>query len=334
MTYLNFDRLGETPISIVLMSTIALIVMVYLLPHNAAAEANRVLFKSPQAQLLSGMAAAIAFASVIITLYQFRVDLADRQEERTEFAWARLIRPAAGNTGKGSALNQLWNQEVPINGIDLSCRIIGAYDHENKKCISPPIFAGVNLKKASTVKSPISFLPFLARSVIKGVNFSDAQFESLELQNMTIEAVLTGIHVDGCRLSNIILRSSLSNAQFSACRISNSSFIGDLAGGQFLDSEISSVSFAPTGAMPVFKDSWTWADQPPRRSRYAGEVRLGSVTMSDNELEGITICDPASGRLPPVNIRIGMFKVMRGCEKITTGEAREKYPEAWRPLSF
>jgi len=78
-------------------------------------------YKDSDAWLWTEVAAVvIGLAFVIPTAFALWIDLEDRRTQRIAQAWELVTRPAPGNSGKGSALEYLKSQDIPLIGIDLS----------------------------------------------------------------------------------------------------------------------------------------------------------------------------------------------------------------------
>ena len=88
-----------------------------------------------QSAIAHFIAVAVGFIALVVTLFtmwQILVDLQDRSqerqqrvEERVERAWNHLIQPIGGNVGKGGSLTTLLTNNVPLDGITLSCETVG-----------------------------------------------------------------------------------------------------------------------------------------------------------------------------------------------------------------
>lgn len=261
------------------------------------------------------------FCAIVVMIYTFiqiGQDLNDRIDERSvrrnssiERNWNTLTRQVGGLSGKAESFNYLVGVKNDLFGIDLSCRAVGRWADDEKKCLSAPIFRNIdfisflatqpplrgsfrNLNKDINYKKygnfdesiienthfPLGFskLISLRNSIIRDSNIYN-ELLLLEDVNFTIEK--SSLH------SSVIDLQALNKIHFSD--ISGSTLIYDKTQNNNIPLDIAIQEYA------VNSTNWAWDDSIPGivevnyqndnydiRSIIANSVKLGAITLCDH----------------------------------------------------
>ncbi|RAZ75824.1 pentapeptide repeat-containing protein [Mesorhizobium atlanticum] len=303
---------------------------------------TRAIFK-----ILANLAAVAGFIVLLLTALQIRADFADRAADRLvkaedakARAWEVLLRPAGGNTGKGAALTYLVNQDKDLTGVDLSCKTLGGWDDEKGRCTRAVIFSDVEFAGPSSQEfywnvdmSKIDFsdAAFYGAKFtdfsLREVDFSRTEFNNLEARDSYITGRFDDAKIVGCSLIETTLIPSGKPPTIDLCDVSGATlnWPGDTIKGRL----------------------FAWADKPPLRS---GTKKLpgpfgpyeAATPLAQPALDKITLCDPPkdkAGKPLPLGQRPsleGILPTVRVdlCRRLTTDQAKAKFPEAFRPTSF
>ncbi|WP_137933685.1 hypothetical protein [Mesorhizobium comanense] len=323
---------------------ICLLVVIYSIPNDTARSLADRYVRSDQAQLLGALVAIVGFVAVAMTLYQIRVDLADRGAERAvrrdeaiARAWDRLLGQAAGNTGKGDALSTLFREGIVLNGgiddfgvpaaLDLSCQTIGNWDAQAGRCRKPAIIAGANFQARP------GDVPLIA------LDLAGNQMNGLTLAFASLSGDFTGTGLDGLNAANARLDGHFKGAAISNADIVNTDFdIGyatpdDLPGLYGVNVSGSRMSWLEGLGFKLQQLSF-WADWPPTK----GKLGQGTPGFADAILDQMRICKPpldANGKPVPRAERQPMY-AGRGkpadCVAVSAAQARQLYPQAYAAL--
>lgn len=303
---------------------------------------------SPIVQLLAAFAALLGFGVVLVTAYQIGVDLEDRKSERAqrvddaiERAWDRLLRPAAGNTGKGEAMTYLLERGISLNGVDLSCRSIGNWDRERNECARRVQIEGVRIDKTDWEEMAFGTLPkrggVVSNGILASADLSDTDLFSFHVTLMQIRNInLSRTNMVGSILLGTVIRGWFDEAYIGNCDLS--------------DARIYPTEKPPTlhrcavnnALLPWLDEetSWTeltaWADTPPLDidppSEEEGEV--SHIRAHGPMVLGrIRLCEPPldeGGK--PVSARPVLMFILSECKPVSVEDAMKRYPEAYKPL--
>jgi hypothetical protein len=216
----------------------------------------------------------------IVTAWALIIDLQDRKSEAIARAWQILTTRASGNSGKVEALQYLISQRISLNGIDLSCKMMGGINGAGK-CIRYTWLSGLETAGIETVDaSNINF---------SGVDLSNANLRRFEI----FKGNFSGAKFIYTKFkSTMFTDSNLANANliettfvlsgFSRSNLEGATLLGaDVTNTPFYETNISFAKFAiRERSEEVFfvnfgdnriknltqeqiNDAWAWADRPP-----------------------------------------------------------------------
>lgn len=228
------------------------------------------------------------------TLHEIEEARADRKADATTRAWNLLTTPAAGNSGKGPALEYLNQQRIRLDGIDLSCAAMGGvWRAEEFDCIRGAYLGGIDLSRA-----------ILTRANLDGVNLYRANLTHARLRQASLQgaflilADLTGAQMskaklDGASLSSsVLIDADLTGASFRTAFMQDA----DLSGAQLSQADFTR-AYALDGVVVSNPDTgkiaWAWAD---RRPIGAEDLDIALCLYPDHRPSRATRPDPC---LPP-----------------------------------
>jgi hypothetical protein len=282
-------------------------------------------------------AAVFGFAVVVGTAWQILNDSVDRNEERLDRAWARLLRPSAGNTGKGRSFQYLWSHGETLSNVDLSCRAIGQFNENTNSCTKPAIFSGLHLARRPVPVRQGYEQRALGKPLfdIVGLDvsyntFDDARFDGIT----TAELRLTGATIFDSVIVRSVIYGEAEHLTIVGSSIADSKIYveGDY---RIISSEISNTFFVEEFRLdkkpfiPNMSGAWAWADRPPR----AGTLDRYAFVMDDEYLSRIRLCRPPvddEGR--PVDPQMRAYDPKSGsphCEEMSIEQSKRAYPRSY-----
>ncbi len=174
-------------------------------------------------------AEVIAICATCFGVVAWMMESDNRRQERNARAWAIVTTQAPGNSGKAEALEYLASQDIPLDGIDISCaRMGGEWDQIELTCERQIYAEGLQLVGAS----------------LDSVNFSGTYLVNADFSNATLNYA----KFEGASL----LHTSFENASLTDARF-NGAFIAD-------------ADFSGAKDIPLadFTDSWTIEGSLPK----------------------------------------------------------------------
>ncbi|MCB2399358.1 pentapeptide repeat-containing protein [Rhizobium ruizarguesonis] len=253
--------------------------------------------------LVAVLGAIIAFGATIYTIVQINVDLAAKLEERHDRWLDHLREHVASDSAKGRYLNLLMRDQVPLGGIDLSCKTNGVWN-EKAGCTNPVIFSDVDFTENGLQQQSLWNRLFgngdSNQNYVENINFGDAVFMRGRFNGVS----LSGNNFDGANFSGGDFRgASLSffgNAKIGFSDLTNA-IINSRAGLQIFDSNISNSAWHYDADnaqfqnnMPMSVRNWYWADHPPRIAIRTDAIgRAVADNIAAMFFEQSYLCDPA-----------------------------------------
>lgn len=298
--------------------------------------------RSAVIRLIAILAGVFGFVIVGGTAWQIWNDYIDRGEERVERAWNRLLRPSAGNTGKASALQYLWDAGQSLDGVDLSCKALGNFDASSQTCNGPLQFVDLFIK--GRAEEP-AFGDTEPRKLIgmsnvdfKDVKLTDAKFTRTSLQGVGFdEGSLEGAFFIECSIDSTYLNTSLKGVTFSLCELVNSSVYAN--GFSIAWTDISNTVFdgfdGADDQINFYGLGFAWADRPPFYST-VGATRVNYYPFDSERLKRVRLCDPPrkqDGDVIEISKRrrlVGMYG--ESCNVISLEDARKEFPKSYEPF--
>ncbi|MBL0375259.1 hypothetical protein JJB09_24905 [Rhizobium sp. KVB221] len=297
------------------------------------------------------MFAVLTGVVTIGTMWQITTDISDRQTEREEAreerlsrAWAHLMTPVGGQSGKGAAMNVILLSGGRIDQVELSCRKIGDWDQRTGKCANPPVLDGVafgissrgNIFDWGTKNFPLFSDITFTNSDFSGVSlyprdFANVRFEASNLEGATIhEDAKVSLFAVSLKRAKIYYEADVAFAE----NISNAIFFFEDGGLMLKGQSIS----APAAFAPEFSNAWFWADEPPVLTRSVGWNDKGPTDTSflDRIASNIRICDPkfrvskrnadAKGQAVAGETYPQISTGDLSCPELSLDEARKQFP--------
>lgn len=127
----------------------------------------------------------IALAALLYTIVSVRLAQVSLHEESIARAWAILAAPSSGNSGKVRALNTLRNNNIPMEGIDLSCkRMGGGWDEEKKFCTRRTYLRNVQLQTLPHSINDLKTSKLTVESPKRWTEFTDVNLDGFHLNDV------------------------------------------------------------------------------------------------------------------------------------------------------
>ncbi|MBB4215197.1 hypothetical protein FHT79_002366 [Rhizobium sp. BK212] len=320
---------GMPPYWVLCANVVALLAVLYMVPSSLARPLRIALIESDAARVIAGFAAAIGFVVIVATAWQIWIDLNDRREERVDRAWNRLLRPVGGNTGKDAALNYLFAQGEALQELDISCKVIGAWNSAGSYCEGTPLFARVELRGRGHLLKPMGFKPtWQGRPILRDIKTEGSRFGVLRLSKVEMWADLEDTEVDEFIVEDSYLWARTRKLVTRHCRIVDSHV---QLGIEFLKEhycEVSSSTF-PRSSLLMLQSRltgepqpWAMANRPPFVVDDVPDGDSVIVPWPDEFLEHVLLCDPKG--LSPV-----VLDVRTICDRMSIEDAKAVYPEAY-----
>ena len=281
-------------------------------------------------RLFTILAGIGGFLVLIGTAWQIWSDYEDRDIDRVNRAWERLLLRAGGNTGKSDALRVLMDKNVRLSALDLSCRSIGGY---LDRCTNPSVFDEIVLN--DDVADGFD----LSEQSIGVLNISGGSAEGWNLSGSRVGK----LNVDGARFG-----AKTADATFDECRIVNTRIVDEIFGASSLECELTGseiyIRMYESGSVDIrpIEHAWAWADSPPRLFTYFAERGVETAKsfpfLASEEYQGdytVTLCAPpldSAGNPTPFDQRPTGHAAWEACEPILKEVAASRYPEAYRGI--
>lgn len=304
---------------------------------------------SPIVQLVAMFAATVGFGVVMYTAVQIWVDLNDRAEERLqrrddaiERAWSRVLRPASGNTGKGSAITYLFRNGEDLTGLDLSCENIGKWDGAVGRCLRSPILTQVEIDGYTQPGvSEYDIRPVLIAGLSK-IDLRDAEMNGVDLKNIIVaESDFRRSKLQNLRMENAAISGDFGSSQITGCRIVGSVLEALDQPPEIILCEVSGSVVPGLGRMGTerLKLLIAWADAPPFQFRETDEMKPPSqkskFPYGADVLNKMKLCEPprdSSGEIIPLRSRKPISSITFAsaqCRTVTAEYAMRRFPQAY-----
>lgn len=144
----------------------------------------------------------ISFIATLIGVIAWASEADNRRQERNARAWSLIASQASGNSGKTEALEYLANQNITLDGIDISCeRMGGGWKAGDKTCERHVLLEDVGMKTASLESANLSGT-YLDGGSFAGANLNFAKFEgAFAVGTDFTNAQLDGVSFEGALLA-------------------------------------------------------------------------------------------------------------------------------------
>ena len=234
----------------------------------------------------------IALAALIYTVLALNV--AQKSLELTKIslhqeslarAWSILATPSSGNSGKKSALETLYENNIELNGLDLSCkRMGGGWNKESNYCQRKTYLIDLDLSSIKystytdekgnlhTFDGPLSWKK---RAYLKNSDFSGVDLNKANLKGAALDySNFSGSNLSKVNFSYALLR----GVQFSDADIYEANFQeADLYFASFENVTIGGSDFSETNLSGVFFDGATVVGNNISGTIFCGPVEKGCV---------------------------------------------------------
>lgn len=288
---------------------------------NGLCRKGLLFFRQPLFGAIAAVAGVVGFVVVVATGWQIWNDYVDRQEDRIDRAWTRLLRPMSGNTGKADAFEFLTLHRVSLSDTDLSCRAIGSFDASAGRCAKRPVFEGLELSYRDQGLVILDGIEF------DEVEIGNSQFVQIALNQIDFQQAF----IHDTKIIHSYLHASGRDAIFA-----NSSFRGSLLAGSFLvEAQFTSVDISNTIFWTIPTDrlagAWAWADAPPRTLDRSGSgSKQELVPLLNDGKNEVTLCrvPHIEGQPQPIHAR----PISVRCEPVPSSAAKELYPESYKSV--
>lgn len=303
-------------------------------------------------RLLGIIIAIIGIPGAIVGLWQLSSEfLPSYREEQRQGAVDRarevLLRRGAGETGKGKALQTLFDNGGSLDDLDLSCQALGTWNSDQGRCVARVKFEPFTLGGQQMI-------------LIRRLNLADAEIKHITIDPMPGGYVeLSDINLENAAVSmfegdGVKITGKFDSGWFEAMRLTRSIVQGSFDGATIQFANFSRSSIEITGKPMVFRfvdvswadvplladlsdgdlsDIFAWADMPPLRT-----IRGSPEPYSRDVLSKIQLCAPpldGNGRTVARDKRAtGLADVSWGCQAITLDEAMRRFPDAYGPDPF
>ena len=213
-------------------------------------------FAKTRSEKFFRVAELLAICATCFGVVSWMMEADNRRQERNARSWSIVTAQSSGNSGKIEALENLAGQDIPLDGIDLSCkRMSGDWHDGEKTCERQTYLEDIDLMGAS----------------LDSVNLSGSYL---------VNANLSGTKLNYARLEG----ASLYGANFAKAEISAASFEGAfIAGADF------------TGAVGIadadFKDVWAFEAALPKGLSGIEVVVCPSIAWALDESKPAENCD-------------------------------------------
>jgi Pentapeptide repeats (8 copies) len=167
-------------------------------------------------EVIAGLAILVGIAAAILTAFQFRLELENREEDRVNRAWSLVAaaKEVQGNIGLIEALETLNARRIDMSRLEMPGAYLEGVQLEGGRLIR------ANLKEATLVLAKLSRAK-LSQADLAGAKLFGAKLQQADLLQADLfgadllQADLFGANLFGAKLSGANLsRANLSGAHF------------------------------------------------------------------------------------------------------------------------